>query len=169
MVGARSRIARIARIGRDVRRARGHGRDKSLGRHRVQHVLLIRRVGRVRRIRDGGVPFRGDEDDVVVLQASVDLHLLVRNSPGGGDPVRPGQRCAARRERGDDGEDADVQHDHRHEELEHAEAALIARAQVHASAIGIPLKGLNPPADSPSEGRLWLHSPIQRSTRPGSS
>jgi len=28
---------------------------------------------------------------------------------------------------------------HCHEELEHAEAALVARAQMHVSAIGIPL------------------------------
>ena len=139
MVGAGGREARVAGIGRDVRRARGHRRDKGLGRHRIQHVLLISGVGRVGGVRDRIVPLRGDEDDVVVLEASIDLHLLVREGAGGGDPVGPGQSGAARRERRNDRQDADVQHHHGHEELEHAEAALVVRAQMHDSAIGIPL------------------------------
>src|SRR4051812_33595225 len=139
VVRARRRIARVAGVRGDIRRAVRDRADERLRGRRAQHVLLVDGVVRVGRVGDRAVPLGGREDDVVVLDPAVDLHLLVGQGAGGGDPVGPGKRGVAGRERGDDGEDADIQHHHCHQELEHAEAALVSRPQVHTTAIGTPL------------------------------
>ena len=139
MVRAGRRVARIARSRRDISGAVRDRGDESLGRDRVLHVRDVDRVGRVGRIRDRRIPFAGDEDDVVVDQAAIRLDLLVREGGARGDSAGARKGGVARGERGHDREDADIEHHHGHQKLEQAEAALVTRVRVHATAIGIPL------------------------------
>src|SRR5439155_18279696 len=98
-------------------------------------------------------------------ERAVQLHLRVGKRQGGRDLARAVEADDAGVERGRDREDADVQHHHRDQELDQAEAAFGAKPRTHVFPIGRPppsLKRVNPPADT---SFVWRHTPTAPSMR----
>jgi len=81
------------------------------------------------------------EPDRAVLEAPVELHLLVRDRRGRRHISGPADRHRGGVEDPHQREDADVEDHHRDQQLEHAEAALVPQA-CHEPGIGILEDGL---------------------------
>ena len=112
-IGAVRREARVAGVRIRVRTGR-HGRDERFRRSGAHHVLLVDGVRRPGGVGDRAVPLAGRLLDVGVLDPAEELHLRVGERGGGRGAARSAECERAGVERGDDREDADVQHRHRH-------------------------------------------------------